>query len=237
MKRSLQSTLFLLLFIVVLLLAPLLLPEFYVTLLNYIGLYAIVALGLVMLTGVGGLTSFGQAAFAGLGAYTSAYLTTVHGVSPWLTLPAGLLVTAWWRSRWDSSPAPVRPFPAAGHHCLGDEPLLSVRQSRGARRPHRHQRHPAAADRRAGTPLRPRVLLPDLGGPAAARAGDAQPARFARRPRHPGAEGWLGDGRSDGGQHGRAQDRRVYRRRPLRQAPRAGSMRTCSASSIRRRSR
>ncbi|HOG02944.1 MAG TPA: branched-chain amino acid ABC transporter permease, partial [Accumulibacter sp.] len=93
MRRSVQSTLLLLLFIVVLLLAPVLLPEFYVTLLNYIGLYAIVALGLVMLTGVGGLTSFGQAAFVGLGAYTSAYLTTVHGVSPWLTLPAGLLVT------------------------------------------------------------------------------------------------------------------------------------------------
>ncbi len=94
MKRSLHSTVFLLLFIAALLVAPLLLPEFYVTLLNYIGLYAIVALGLVMLTGVGGLTSFGQAAFAGLGAYTTAYLTTVHGVSPWLTLPAGLLVTA-----------------------------------------------------------------------------------------------------------------------------------------------
>ncbi len=74
--------------------APLLLPEFSVTLLNYIGLYAIVALGLVMLTGVGGLTSFGQAAFVGLGAYTTAYLTTVLGVSPWLTLPAGLLLTA-----------------------------------------------------------------------------------------------------------------------------------------------
>ena len=94
MKRSLHSTILLLLFIVALLAAPALLPEFHVTLLNYIGLYAIVTLGLVMLTGVGGLTSFGQAAFAGLGAYTSAYLTTVHDVSPWLTLPAGLLVTA-----------------------------------------------------------------------------------------------------------------------------------------------
>lgn len=80
-------------FVVALLLGPLVLPEFYVTLLNYIGLYAIVALGLVLLTGVGGLTSFGQAAFVGLGAYTTAYLTTVHGVSPWLTLPAGLAVT------------------------------------------------------------------------------------------------------------------------------------------------
>jgi len=85
---------FLLAFSAALAVAPLLLPEFYVTLLNYIGLYAIVALGLVLLTGVGGLTSFGQAAFVGLGAYTTAYLTTVHGVSPWLTLPAGLAVTA-----------------------------------------------------------------------------------------------------------------------------------------------
>lgn len=94
MKRAAQGMHFLLVFMAALVLAPLVLPEFYVTLLNYIGLYAIVALGLVMLTGVGGLTSFGQAAFVGLGAYTSAYLTTVHGVSPWLTLPAGLLVTA-----------------------------------------------------------------------------------------------------------------------------------------------
>ena len=73
--------------------APQVLPEFTVTLLNYIGLYAIVAVGLVLLTGVGGLTSFGQAAFVGLGAYTTAYLTTVHGLSPWLTLLIGLALT------------------------------------------------------------------------------------------------------------------------------------------------
>jgi branched-chain amino acid transport system permease protein len=74
--------------------APAFLSEYHVTLLNYIGLYALVALGLVLLTGVGGLTSFGQAAFVGLGAYTTAYLTTAHAVSPWLTLLAGLAVTA-----------------------------------------------------------------------------------------------------------------------------------------------
>ncbi len=73
---------------------PAFLPEFYVTLLNYIGLYAIVALGLVLLTGVGGLTSFGQAAFVGLGAYATGYLTTAFAVSPWLTLLVGLAVTA-----------------------------------------------------------------------------------------------------------------------------------------------
>ncbi len=81
-------------FVVLLGLAPLLLPEFYITLLNYIGLYSIVALGLVLLTGVGGLTSFGQAAFVGLGAYATAYLTTAHAASPWLALLVGLAITA-----------------------------------------------------------------------------------------------------------------------------------------------
>lgn len=68
-------------------------PEFWITLSNYIGLYAIVALGLVLLTGVGGLTSFGQAAFVGIGAYSSAYLSTTAGLSPWLGLLVGLLIT------------------------------------------------------------------------------------------------------------------------------------------------
>ena len=73
--------------------APLVAPAFYVTLLNYIGLYSLVALGLVLLTGVAGQTSFGQAAFVGLGAYTTAVLTTQYGFSPWATLPIALVVT------------------------------------------------------------------------------------------------------------------------------------------------
>ncbi|HCN73245.1 MAG TPA: metal-dependent hydrolase [Pusillimonas sp.] len=68
-------------------------PEFWVTQLNYIGLASLVVLGLVLLTRVGGLTSFGQAAFVGLGAYTTAYLTTAVGWSPWLALIVGLLLT------------------------------------------------------------------------------------------------------------------------------------------------
>ena len=89
-------------FLALVLAMPALLPSFYVTLLNYIGLYAMVALGLVLLTGVGGLTSFGQAAFVGLGAYTTAALTTAPalpdwiawaGSSPWATLCLGLLLT------------------------------------------------------------------------------------------------------------------------------------------------
>jgi branched-chain amino acid transport system permease protein len=48
----------------------------------------------VLLTGIGGMTSFGQAAFVGIGAYATAYLTTTYGVSPWLALIAGVVVTA-----------------------------------------------------------------------------------------------------------------------------------------------
>src|ERR1700716_606034 len=68
-------------------------PPFWIVLLDNIGLAALVAMGLVLLTGVGGLTSFGQAAFCGFGAYTTAVLTTAYGMSPWLTLPLSLLVS------------------------------------------------------------------------------------------------------------------------------------------------
>ena len=69
-------------------------PEFWITQLNYVGMASLAVLGLVLLTGVGGLTSFGQAAFVGIGAYTSAYLTVNAGLSPWLTLFIGLGITA-----------------------------------------------------------------------------------------------------------------------------------------------
>jgi branched-chain amino acid transport system permease protein len=81
-------------FLAFLVAAPLALPEFYVTLMNFIGLATLVTLGLVLLTGIAGLMSFGQQVFVGLGAYTTAVLATQYGVSPWLTLGAGLVLTA-----------------------------------------------------------------------------------------------------------------------------------------------
>ncbi len=74
---------------VMLLLPALPVPDFWITQSNYIGLYSLVTLGLVLLTGVGGFTSFGQAAFVGVGAYAAAFLAVKVGVSPWLTLFAG----------------------------------------------------------------------------------------------------------------------------------------------------
>jgi ABC-type branched-subunit amino acid transport system ATPase component/ABC-type branched-subunit amino acid transport system permease subunit len=73
--------------------APFVLSPFAITLLNYIGISALVALGLVLLTGMGGLTSFGQAAFVGIGAYATAWLTVAQGLSPWLGLGLALLAS------------------------------------------------------------------------------------------------------------------------------------------------
>lgn len=88
---TLQTRLALLAGVVVFAVLPL--PDFWITQLNYIALYSLVVLGLVLLTGIGGLTSFGQAAFVGIGAYTSAYLSVNYGVSPWLTVFVGLALT------------------------------------------------------------------------------------------------------------------------------------------------
>ncbi len=93
-KTDAMRSYFLIAFVASLALLPQLpVPEFWITQANYIGLYTLVVIGLVLLTGVAGLTSFGQAAFVGMGAYTAAYLTLTHGVSPWLTLWAGLALT------------------------------------------------------------------------------------------------------------------------------------------------
>ncbi|POR49758.1 amino acid/amide ABC transporter membrane protein 2 (HAAT family) /amino acid/amide ABC transporter ATP-binding protein 1 (HAAT family) [Paraburkholderia eburnea] len=99
MKRLVLHNRVFWLFLVVMFALPVLpgfvrVPEYWITLLNYIGLYSIVAIGLVLLTGIGGMTSFGQAAFVGLGAYATAYLTTQYGVSPWLALIVGVVITA-----------------------------------------------------------------------------------------------------------------------------------------------
>ena len=50
---------------------------------TFVGLNAIVIAGLALLFGYAGQISLGHAAFFGLGAYTSAYLTTAHDV-PWV---------------------------------------------------------------------------------------------------------------------------------------------------------
>ena len=80
-------------FALIMLALPLLpVPDFWITQSNMVGLYAIVALGLVLLTGVAGLTSFGQAAFVGVGAYAAGYMVVTLNASPWLALLVGVVL-------------------------------------------------------------------------------------------------------------------------------------------------
>ncbi|MHC2279944.1 branched-chain amino acid transport system permease protein [Bradyrhizobium diazoefficiens] len=46
-----------------------------------------------LMAGYGGLVSLGQSAFFGIGAYTSAIVYTKYGISPWIGLVAGIVVT------------------------------------------------------------------------------------------------------------------------------------------------
>jgi branched-chain amino acid transport system permease protein len=70
------------------------LPSYYTGLLTQIGLYALVTIGLNLFMGYAGQVSLGQAAFVGIGAYTSAALAVKGHVTPWLGIVAGALVAA-----------------------------------------------------------------------------------------------------------------------------------------------
>ena len=93
MSRPDLRTMVVALIAIALALAPLFAANFTVSLLNDIGIGALVALGLVLLTGVGGATSFGQAAFVGIASYATAWLTIAHHASPWLGLLFALSLT------------------------------------------------------------------------------------------------------------------------------------------------
>ena len=72
-------------------LAPLVLDDYITSQLSFICMYSIATVGLMLLTGYTGQISMGHAAFFGVGAYTSAILTS-NGVPFILALPAaGLL--------------------------------------------------------------------------------------------------------------------------------------------------
>jgi len=70
------------------------LPSYYTGLLTQIGLYALVTIGLNLFMGYAGQVSLGQAAFVGIGAYTSAALAVKGHVTPWLGMIAGAIVAA-----------------------------------------------------------------------------------------------------------------------------------------------
>ncbi|MEZ4632863.1 MAG: branched-chain amino acid ABC transporter ATP-binding protein/permease [Deinococcales bacterium] len=81
-----------LVFVLFVIIVPLFLSSFYLRLMSLIGLYSLVVMGLVLLTGYAGLASLGQAAFMGVGAYTAAILSSRFALNPWLSMIAGILL-------------------------------------------------------------------------------------------------------------------------------------------------
>ena len=73
---------------------PLLFPKnYFVTVVGVaVGFHVILAVSLNLLIGYAGQISLGHAAFFGLGAYSSAVLTTRYDWNPWLAMLAGLAV-------------------------------------------------------------------------------------------------------------------------------------------------
>jgi len=79
------------LFVVV---APLLLHDYYLSIINLVLIASVGALGLNILVGYTGQISIGHAAFMSVGAYTAANLAVKAGLPFWITLPAGGLMAA-----------------------------------------------------------------------------------------------------------------------------------------------
>ena len=91
MMKHLRHILFL---VLIVLMGMLTSNSYHLQLLTFIGINTLLALGLNMLMGYAGQISLGHAAFYGIGAYTTAILTVHLNWSPWLALPAAVLLTA-----------------------------------------------------------------------------------------------------------------------------------------------
>jgi branched-chain amino acid transport system permease protein len=74
--------------------AAFVLNDYHIYLLSQICLAGIVALGLVLMSGVAGLASFSQAAFVGIAAYATSVGTVTFGLSPWVTLWIAFAIVA-----------------------------------------------------------------------------------------------------------------------------------------------
>lgn len=68
--------------------------EIVVHLLILVAIYGILSISLNLMMGMTGLFNLGLAAFYGIGAYTSAILSRTFGVSVWLSLLAGIVMSA-----------------------------------------------------------------------------------------------------------------------------------------------
>ncbi|WHY79410.1 branched-chain amino acid ABC transporter permease [Neobacillus sp. WH10] len=72
---------------------PVVIPSSYIlTVFIMVGIYALVCNGMTMLIGYAGQISLGHAAFYGIGAYSSAIISTTYGLSPWFGMIVGMII-------------------------------------------------------------------------------------------------------------------------------------------------
>ncbi|NLS44215.1 MAG: branched-chain amino acid ABC transporter permease [Firmicutes bacterium] len=94
-KSSIPTCLYKLGFIAVILCVPYIIRNlYYLHLINLIGIYCLVVIGLNILTGYTGQISMGQAGFFAVGAYTSALLMMKLGLSFWVATLIAAVVAA-----------------------------------------------------------------------------------------------------------------------------------------------
>lgn len=88
MKKNFKK-IFLFIIFILFLVAPQVLDNYFIYLLNLFFIACIVSMGLNILTGFAGQVSLGQAAFFGIGSYTSSLCMIKLGIPFWLSLPLG----------------------------------------------------------------------------------------------------------------------------------------------------
>ncbi len=91
---QIKNNLWLILLVIVFVAAPLVVSEFYLTVLCEALVMSLLALSFNLLFGYMGQLSFGQAAFYGLGGYTVAMLMTKVHLNFWMSIVAGVLVAS-----------------------------------------------------------------------------------------------------------------------------------------------
>ncbi len=68
--------------------------NYILTIFIFVAQFTMLTIGLSLLMGYAGQISLGQATFFGIGAYTTAILSATFRLSPWLSLAAGILLSA-----------------------------------------------------------------------------------------------------------------------------------------------
>ena len=74
--------------------APAMMNDYFVRILTVMCINAMLVVSMGLANGFTGVFSLGHVGFVGVGAYTTAVITTKYGLSPWLGLPTSLILTA-----------------------------------------------------------------------------------------------------------------------------------------------